>query len=101
MLHESEATPDFSLQRSIAQESGTSASWHRLRKEEILQLTALLAREIPADNLEDDLITLLWEANFSSITYQLAAAPVAGQTSSEFPDTGGPGGWGEGERSPR
>ncbi|MCC6442124.1 MAG: hypothetical protein IT210_01570 [Armatimonadetes bacterium] len=40
--------------------------------EELLLFLSLLSKEIPPDSLEDDLVILLWEADFSSITYYLA-----------------------------
>jgi len=52
-------------------------------KEEIIRLVSILATEIAPDSLEDDLVSLLWDADFSCITYELAEAGPTGGYESE------------------
>ena len=45
-------------------------------REDMTRFVAILSRDISPDSLTDDLVTMLWEAEFPTLSYDLAAVPV-------------------------
>lgn len=65
-----------------------------LEKEEIVGFVGILSKPIAADSLEDDIVTLMWEQDFSHVKYavleEVGAAPAQPGAEEEAQEEGAP-----------